>query len=87
MFVRQVRKGPEAADGGAIAKIIDGDIIRIDATKGTLEILVDAKEFAARPLATKDLTSNESGTGRELFAAFRNLTGRADQGASIFGMN
>ncbi len=78
---------PEAADGGAIAKIKDGDLIRIDATNGRLEILVDAKEFAARPLATKDMTSNEIGTGRELFAAFRNLAGRADQGASIFGMN
>ncbi len=77
---------PEAADGGAIAKIIDGDIIRIDATSGTLDILVDAKEFSARPLATKDMASNEVGTGRELFAAFRNLAGRADQGASIFGM-
>ena len=78
---------PEAADGGAIAKIKDGDIIRIDATSGRLDILVDAKEFAARPLATKDMASNEVGTGRELFAAFRNLAGRADQGASIFGMN
>ena len=77
---------PEAADGGAIAKILDGDIIRIDATNGTLDILVDAEVFATRPLATKDLTSNETGTGRELFAAFRNLAGRADQGASIFGM-
>jgi phosphogluconate dehydratase len=77
---------PEAADGGAIAKIKDGDLIRIDAIKGTLEILVDAKEFAARPLATKDLGKNEVGTGRELFAAFRSLAGRADQGASIFEM-
>ena len=77
---------PEAADGGAIAKIIDGDVIRIDATSGKLEILVDAKEFSARIAATKDNTSNETGTGRELFAAFRNLAGRADQGASIFGM-
>jgi phosphogluconate dehydratase len=77
---------PEAADGGAIAKIKDGDVIRIDASKGTLEILVDAKEFANRPLATQDLTKNEVGTGRELFAAFRNLAGRADQGASIFEM-
>jgi phosphogluconate dehydratase len=75
---------PEAADGGAIAKIKDGDVIRIDATKGRLEILVDAKEFASRPLATKDMSANEVGTGRELFAAFRNLAGRADQGASIF---
>jgi phosphogluconate dehydratase len=78
---------PEAADGGAIAKIMDGDIIRIDATNGRLEILVDEKEFAIRPLAIKDLTKNEVGTGRELFAAFRNLAGRADQGASIFEMN
>ena len=77
---------PEAADGGPIAKLKDGDVIRIDATKGTMEVLVDAKIFAARPLATKDLSSNEEGTGRELFAAFRNLAGRADQGASIFGM-
>jgi phosphogluconate dehydratase len=77
---------PEAADGGAIAKIRNGDIVRIDATKGTLEILCDATEFASRPLATHDMTANEQGTGRELFAAFRKLAGRADQGASIFEM-
>ena len=75
---------PEAADGGAIARIRDGDIIRIDADNGRLEILVDAKEFAARVPATADLSKNEEGTGRELFKAFRNLAGRADQGASIF---
>ena len=77
---------PEAADGGPIAKLKDGDIIRIDATNGRLDVLVDATEFAARPLATKDMHANEEGTGRELFAAFRNLAGRADQGASIFRM-
>ena len=77
---------PEAADGGPIARLKDGDVIRIDATIGTMEVLVDAKEFAARSLATKDMADNEQGTGRELFAAFRNLAGRADQGASIFGM-
>jgi len=75
---------PEAADGGAIAKIRDGDIIRIDADNGRLEILVEAKEFAQRIPATADLSQNEQGTGRELFKAFRNLAGRADQGASIF---
>jgi phosphogluconate dehydratase len=77
---------PEAADGGAIAKLIDGDIIRIDVDRGTLEVLVDAKEFAARIPAVKDLSGNEVGVGRELFATFRALAGRADQGASIFGM-
>jgi phosphogluconate dehydratase len=77
---------PEAADGGPIARLRDGDVIRIDAHHGTMEVLVDAAEFAARPLATKDMRDNEMGTGRELFAAFRQLAGRADQGASIFGM-
>ena len=75
---------PEAVDGGPIARIRDGDIIRIDADAGTLEVLVDAAEFAARPLATADLSQNNWGTGRELFAAFRKLAGPADQGASIF---
>ena len=41
-------------------------------------------EFALRVPATADLSGNEEGTGRELFKAFRNLAGRADQGASIF---
>ncbi len=75
---------PEAADGGPIARIHDGDIIRIDADSGTLEVLVDAAVFAARPLALADLSKNNWGTGRELFAAFRKLAGPADQGASIF---
>jgi phosphogluconate dehydratase len=75
---------PEAADGGAIARIRDGDRIRIDAVNGTLEVLVDKAEFEARPLATANLAANETGVGRELFAAFRRIVGRADQGASIF---
>jgi phosphogluconate dehydratase len=75
---------PEAVDGGAIARIQDGDVIRIDVDSGTLEVLVDAAEFNARPLAVADLSGNSWGTGRELFAAFRKLAGPADQGASIF---
>ena len=75
---------PEAADGGPIARIQDGDLIRIDAVNGTLQVLVDEAEFTARPLATANLVPNETGVGRELFAAFRRIAGRADQGASIF---
>ena len=78
---------PEAADGGPIAKLRDGDIIRLDVSKGTLKVLVDAKEFAARPLAQKNLSANQLGVGRELFASFRQLVGAADQGATIFGIN
>ncbi|WP_377298464.1 phosphogluconate dehydratase [Rhizobium sp. SGZ-381] len=75
---------PEACDGGAIAKIKDGDIVRLDAVNGTLEILVDAAEFAARPLADVNLDDNEFGMGRELFAPFRRHVGPADAGASVF---
>jgi phosphogluconate dehydratase len=75
---------PEAADGGPIAKIRDGDMIRIDAVAGTLNVLVDEKEFNARDAVTADLSHNEFGVGRELFARFRTSVGRADQGASVF---
>ena len=75
---------PEAASGGAIAKIRDGDVIRVDAVKGTLEVLVDPADFAARALAETDLTQAHVGVGRELFGAFRGQVGRADRGASIF---
>lgn len=76
---------PEACDGGPIARIQDGDVIRVDAVKGTLEVLVNAAEFNARPLATHDLSANQTGTGRDLFAPFRALVGTADTGAHVFG--
>jgi phosphogluconate dehydratase len=72
---------PEAVDGGPIAKIRDGDMIRLDANAGTLEVLAD---LSAREAVKADLSANEFGTGRELFQAFRTITGRADRGASIF---
>jgi phosphogluconate dehydratase len=75
---------PEAADGGAIGKVRDGDMIRIDAINGKLEVLVDQAEWAERPLADANLTGNQSGVGRELFASFRALASRADMGASVF---
>ena len=74
---------PEAVDGGAIARIQDGDMIRLDAIAGTLEVLVDASEFAARPPFVADLSANEFGMGRELFAPLRRVAGPADQGASV----
>jgi phosphogluconate dehydratase len=75
---------PEAADGGPIAKLRDGDMIRLDAVKGTLDVLVNAAEFAARKPVTVDLSANAIGVGRELFANFREAVGRADHGASVF---
>ncbi|TPW30794.1 phosphogluconate dehydratase [Martelella alba] len=74
---------PEAKDGGPIAKIREGDMIRLDAETGTLEVLVPAEEFDARPAVTADLSQNEYGMGRELFAPFRQHVGTADEGASV----
>jgi phosphogluconate dehydratase len=76
---------PEAADGGPIAKLRDGDIIRIDATSGRLEALVSAAEWLARTPATSDLSRYGSGLGRELFAGFRASVGAADTGATVLG--
>ncbi|RUV34370.1 phosphogluconate dehydratase [Mesorhizobium sp. M7A.F.Ca.MR.148.00.0.0] len=76
---------PEAVEEGPIARIHEGDIIRLDAEAGTLEVLVPAGEFALRRTADADLIGNEFGFGRELFAGFRQLVGRADHGASAFG--
>ncbi len=76
---------PEASDGGAISKIRDGDLIRLDAEAGTLIFLGDEREFFSRTPATEDLRNSHYGMGRELFAGFRSLVGAADRGASVFG--
>jgi phosphogluconate dehydratase len=75
---------PEAADGGAIALVRDGDMVRVDAVSGRLDVLVDPLEWAARLPAETDLSTNAFGVGRELFGAFRASVGRADAGAAIF---
>jgi phosphogluconate dehydratase len=75
---------PEASEGGAIGKVRNGDMVRLDAVAGTLEVLGDAAGFAARPRPVKDLSANGFGHGRELFAALRANVGRADAGASVF---
>jgi phosphogluconate dehydratase len=75
---------PEAASGGAIAKIRDGDIIRLDAAAGRLDVKVGAEEWEGRALETFDLSASHVGMGRELFSAFRREVGPADKGAAIF---
>ncbi len=75
---------PEALDGGPIAYLQDGDLLRVDAVKGELEILTPG--VLDRTPATADLTANQHGVGRDLFGAFRQNVGSADTGASIFGV-
>jgi phosphogluconate dehydratase len=74
---------PEATHGGPIARVRDGDLIRIDAEAGTVDALVDAADWAAREPATADLAASHQGCGRELFTAFRRNVGTADTGASV----
>jgi len=74
---------PEAADDGPIARLRDGDPVRLDADAGTIEVLVDAAEFIARPPAGPP-DREFAGTGRELFESFRRAVGPADAGASVF---
>ncbi len=75
-----IHMSPEAAAGGPIAQVEDGDLIRLDATSGQLQVLSNG--FADRAPVQADLTANESGVGRELFSAFRRHVGPATQGAS-----
>lgn len=75
---------PECLAGGPLAKIRQGDIIRLDADAGVLEAKVEAAEWAQRSLATADMTANAHGYGRELFAVFRHAASGAEQGAMSF---
>jgi phosphogluconate dehydratase len=76
---------PEAGFGGPLAKLREGDVVRLDAEAGTLEALVDAAEWDARDQAAADLSANDHGLGRELFAHLRRGVGGAETGASLMG--
>ncbi len=75
---------PEAVEGGPIAQVREGDMIRLDAVAGTLEVLVEAAEWASRVPVKADLSHHHTGIGRDLFAAFRAVVGTADHGAAVF---
>jgi phosphogluconate dehydratase len=70
---------PEAADGGPLAYVRDGDVIRLDAHAGTLSIQVDERELRSR--APAKAQPSGAGYGRELFSAMRRIAGPADAGA------
>ncbi len=73
---------PEALEGGAIARLRDGDIVRVDALAGRLDVLTPG--VLQRPAVVGDLAANDTGCGRELFAGFRRAVGSADTGAMMF---
>jgi phosphogluconate dehydratase len=79
-----IHVSPEAAAGGPLARLRDGDAVRLDADAGVLQALVPAHEWAARENAAMPealSSANGLGIGRELFAAFRRNALPAEEGA------
>jgi phosphogluconate dehydratase len=72
---------PEASVGGPLARVQDGDMIRLDAVSGTIDCL--APDFESRAAAVHDPVPSSEGMGRELFAAFRAVAGPATEGAGV----
>ena len=71
---------PEAANGGPISKLRDGDIVLLDADNGVLE--VQTENFESRSSVSIDLSDNQYGLGRELFNIFREHVGPTSEGAN-----
>ncbi|MEX0448411.1 phosphogluconate dehydratase [Spiribacter sp. 221] len=78
-----IHLNPEYVCGGAIGRIRDGDVIRLDADAGLLEVKVPEAEWADRS-STPESSEPQYGIGREMFAAFRSLAGSAEHGAISF---
>ncbi|MBD3641936.1 MAG: phosphogluconate dehydratase [Marinobacter sp.] len=75
---------PEALDGGALARVRDGDVICLDAGNGSLSVQVDEQEFDTRESAKADLSAYHHGYGRELFGWLRRSASTPEEGASFF---
>ena len=75
-----IHMSPEALGGGPLSRVRDGDIIRLCAESGAIDVRMDETEFRAREPAVPPPEAD--GTGRELFALFRQAAGTAESGAS-----
>ncbi|XYI38561.1 Phosphogluconate dehydratase [Cupriavidus necator] len=83
-----IHVGPEALAGGALARVRDGDRIRVDAVAGTLQWLGDEGEFAARELAAApDDDFAQFSLGRGLFGLFRRHARIAEEGGSALDLS
>jgi phosphogluconate dehydratase len=77
-----IHLSPESVNGGLIGKVQDGDMIALDCDTQTLQLEVSDAELAARTAPTPDLSGNQHGTGRDIFALFRANAALAEEGAS-----
>ena len=81
-----IHVSPEAATGGPLGLVRNGDLLRLDAEAGALQALVPAAEWSARTAPAPNLEANQHGMGRELFAMFRRSVSAAEEGATSFGL-
>ena len=77
-----IHLSPESVNGGLIGKVQTGDMITLDCDTQTLTLEVSDAELAARTAPTPDLSGNQHGTGRDIFALFRAHASLAEEGAS-----
>ena len=80
-----IHLSPEAAAGGLVSRLRDGDMLRLDAEAGRLEALLDVRELLAREPPVAVPSGHDLGFGRELFANMRGSVTSAEQGAMTFG--
>ncbi|MCW2310493.1 phosphogluconate dehydratase [Rhodoferax antarcticus] len=79
-----IHVSPEASAGGPLARVRDGDVIRLDAPAGTLQVLVPDDVWVAREAVTMPESlraANGVGMGRALFASMRRNASSAEEGA------
>ncbi|QIB65418.1 phosphogluconate dehydratase [Kineobactrum salinum] len=79
-----IHVSPEALGGGPLARVRDGDPIRLDADNGELQALVPADEWRERPAVQRTGQDSGFGTGRELFGFMRSAVNEAEAGGTVF---
>jgi phosphogluconate dehydratase len=77
-----IHLSPESVNGGLIGKVQNGDMISLDCDQQTLTLEVSESDLAKRTAPLPDLSGNQHGTGRDLFALFRAHAAHAEDGAS-----
>jgi phosphogluconate dehydratase len=77
-----IHLSPECLTGGPLAKLRDGDLVRLDAQAGKLEALVAETDWNTWAPAQPDVSGNAYGWGRELFGLFRQYARTAEEGGS-----
>jgi phosphogluconate dehydratase len=78
-----IHVSPECLNGGPLAKVKDGDVIRLDSLTGTLTVQVPEETFAHRAVPTPVLEHNQHGMGRDLFRMFRTNAATAEEGGGV----